>query len=313
MCDERHRCVCHNWDLLREIGEQTHALTSLFDRPMPYGQGGRDGKMRQKIIRYVTEQMHSPPTPSFASVEEEVKRLEPHGGWMTNMLQERHLGLAAIPSSWHELQEQMFDNDNDGLFDECFETILAAASTTLAMQMSVDASYVKDHAKAVLFDSQFIIIGNAKIWSDTRGIGAWCGHMKPHFKKLLKRAYFKEQGIKEPQKRKPGLPKPNMILYEPTELELLQEIAFDDNRAADRVVQNERADILGRALGQLERIDPEQHAAVTLKYVGDLTFRQVGDVLGHEENVAISKVRGGLIKLRGIIEATWSDNEIDDY
>ncbi|HVL82412.1 MAG TPA: sigma-70 family RNA polymerase sigma factor [Actinomycetota bacterium] len=62
----------------------------------------------------------------------------------------------------------------------------------------------------------------------------------------------------------------------------------------------DRRDRVRRALDQLT---PAQREAIQLAYFGGLTYRQVAERLGIPEGTAKSRLRDGLITLRGLMEA----------
>lgn len=79
---------------------------------------------------------------------------------------------------------------------------------------------------------------------------------------------------------------------QPVSLEAVGEVADDDNSPAANSPHSERLD---RAL---ENLPAEQREAIVMKIDGELTFAEIGRILGVSANTAASRYRYALEKLR---------------
>ncbi len=66
----------------------------------------------------------------------------------------------------------------------------------------------------------------------------------------------------------------------------------------------EVADLVGRARSAMERLSPEQRAALELAYFGGKTSREVAEVEGIPLGTAKTRIRDGLLKLRSAMEVS---------
>lgn len=63
--------------------------------------------------------------------------------------------------------------------------------------------------------------------------------------------------------------------------------------------QEQEAELADQALWALVRdLPPKQRSAIVLRYVEDLPYRAIGEVIGCSESAARQNVRAGLTKLR---------------
>jgi RNA polymerase sigma-70 factor, ECF subfamily len=72
--------------------------------------------------------------------------------------------------------------------------------------------------------------------------------------------------------------------------------------APDPELSAEESDRRDRVLKALDQLSPVQREAITLAYFGGLTYRQVAERLAIPEGTAKSRLRDGLLTLRGLLE-----------
>lgn len=82
------------------------------------------------------------------------------------------------------------------------------------------------------------------------------------------------------------------------ERELGMRLAAHEPTAEDEAVANIDAEEIRRALATLS---PEERAAIDLAYFGGRSYREVALELGEPEGTVKSRIRSGLVKLRGAV------------
>ena len=78
----------------------------------------------------------------------------------------------------------------------------------------------------------------------------------------------------------------------------MQRYPSQSSEALEAVVQNERAT---SARAALAAIRPSEREALVLRYLGELSFREVGEACGIDEAAARKRVSRALAKLRDIV------------
>jgi RNA polymerase sigma-70 factor, ECF subfamily len=63
-------------------------------------------------------------------------------------------------------------------------------------------------------------------------------------------------------------------------------------------------------LGLMENLTEDQRIAIKLKYIEDLTLKEIGEILNIEPKTIKSRIHNGIIKLRSMIE--WRDYDEGD-
>ncbi len=87
----------------------------------------------------------------------------------------------------------------------------------------------------------------------------------------------------------------------------MQSVAIDDNLNIEDTDVNVEEIVLDKIYGNdilkaMESLTEEQRIAIKLKYIEDLTLKEIGDILKIEPKTVKSRIHNGIVKLRQLLQ-----------
>ena len=88
---------------------------------------------------------------------------------------------------------------------------------------------------------------------------------------------------------------------------IMQSVTIDDNLNIEDTDVNVEEIVLDKIYGNdilkaMESLTEEQRIAIKLKYIEDLTLKEIGDILKIEPKTVKSRIHNGIVKLRQLLQ-----------
>ncbi|MDI6618922.1 MAG: sigma-70 family RNA polymerase sigma factor [Clostridiales bacterium] len=88
---------------------------------------------------------------------------------------------------------------------------------------------------------------------------------------------------------------------------IMQSVTIDDNLNIEDTDVNVEEIVLNKIYGNdilkaMESLTEEQRIAIKLKYIEDLTLKEIGDILKIEPKTVKSRIHNGIVKLRQLLQ-----------